>query len=161
MNKAGKRSGHTDTPLAPEGVEQAKRAGAEAQDIKIDVIISSPLTRALHTARLIAAEIGYPEEKILVDDILIERNFGELEGVTYIANEPLADVDGVETAEQIIARAEQALARLRELPHENVLVVSHGSFGRALRHHTDPATPFQDVAPPEHRLKNAAITQLV
>jgi uncharacterized phosphatase len=161
MNKAGLRSGRTDTPLASEGIEQAKQAGQEAKDLNIDLIISSPMSRAHHTAKVIAAEIGYPEDKIVLDEVLIERDFGALEGTPYVPGETLADVENIETAEAIVARAEKALARLQQLPHENILIVSHGSFGRALRHHTNPDTPFQDVAQPHHRLKNATIVRLV
>jgi uncharacterized phosphatase len=161
MNKAGLRSGRTDTPLTPEGIEQAKLAGAKAKNLQIDLVISSPLSRAHHTAKVIAAEIGYPEDKILLDEAVIERDFGALEGAVYVSGEPLEGVENIETAEAIIARAERALARLQQLPHDNILVVSHGSFGRALRHHTNPDTPFQDVAQPHHRLKNATIIELL
>jgi len=48
--------GHSETSLSELGKNQAKKAGADAKTNlpKVDVIISSPLSRAYDTAKLVA-----------------------------------------------------------------------------------------------------------
>src|SRR5215475_13120394 len=86
MSKQGLRAGAgSETPLAPEGHDQAKRAGHHAKQLAIDHIISSPQKRAHHTAQIIAREIGYPEHDIALNSLFVERHFGELEGTLWEA----------------------------------------------------------------------------
>jgi uncharacterized phosphatase len=142
MNKSGHFAGRTDTPLTDEGRAQAKAAGAKAKDLKIDLIISSPLSRARETAEILAREIAYPADKILLSDLLVERHWGDLEGQSHITVHDLDEVPNAETSTQILDRAERALRYLESLDAENILVVSHGTFGRALRHHIIEDLPF-------------------
>lgn len=145
-NKSEIWSGRTDHSLAKEGRDQARAAGLKARDLGIDLIVCSPLSRARETAEIIADQIGYPKDKILVADILKERNWGDLEGTPHNAfNHDKSDLDSVpniETAEQLVKRAEAALRTLESLDANNILVVSHGTFGRALRHHLLEDMPF-------------------
>jgi len=142
MNVDGKVSGHTDTPLVSEGRKQARQAGKKAKNLGIEYIICSPLQRAHHTAQIIAKEIGYPLEKIEVNPLFIERNFGAMEGQPY---RPDVNYDGIADAEKsdaLLARAKQAIDYLHSLPYDKILVVSHGSTSRALRHHIIKDQPF-------------------
>ena len=142
MNVSRQWSGSTDTPLTEEGRRQAKATGQEAKAHKIDYIVCSPLSRAHETAKIIAKEIGYPVKDIHINNLFVERHFGELEGQTW---DPDLDLDGIkdiETTDNILNRARLALNFLEELPYDSILVVSHGSFGRALRHHLFEDFPF-------------------
>jgi phosphohistidine phosphatase len=58
-------------PLDPEGIQQCAAIGhaLAALEVKLDVVISSPLKRAQQTAELVAREIGY-EDRIEVSDAL-------------------------------------------------------------------------------------------
>lgn len=144
MNKQNRWSGYTDTPLAAEGHEQAKNAGltAKQQGLYFDIIVSSPLQRARHTAKHIAAHVGYPHEKIVIHDLFKERHFGSLEGTNalslltgakYLLDESSIDKhEGVETLDELQKRADDAFQYLQKLEYDTVLVVSHGAFGRAL-----------------------------
>lgn len=135
--------GSSDTPLTPKGRKQAKRAGREAreQGLVFDVIISSPLSRAHDTAKLVATELGYPHDKIILHDQFIERDFGKLEGrkdlvagTKYVIDESAIDpYDGVERLHDLQARMDEFLNFLDNQPHETILVVGHGGSGRALR----------------------------
>lgn len=155
MNVAGLWAGTTETPLTEEGRKQAKAAGQAAKDLGIDYVVSSPLSRALETAQIIARQIGYPVSKIHVNDLFIERHFGELEGKTWNPDLNLDGITDIETVDTLLERAKLALAWLESLPANNVLVVSHGSFGRALRSQVLAEFPFSHP----HRLKNAEIHQ--
>lgn len=142
LNVAGRVAGVTDTPLVNEGREQAKIAGKAAKKLGIDYMICSPLSRAQETAKIIAQEIGYPEDKIEVNPMFIERDFGEREGQPYV---PDFNYDGIKDAEKLdefLSRTERAVRYLESLPYDKIMVVSHGATGRALRHHLIPHQPY-------------------
>ncbi len=146
MNTLGHFSGTTETPLTTEGRKQAKRAGKKAKDLNIDYIISSPLSRAVETAQIIAKEIGYPIDKIHTNELFIERHFGDLEGRAW---NPDLDMDGIadiETRDTVLERARLALEFLETIDADNILVVSHGSFGRALRSLFLPHIPYHQTS---------------
>lgn len=157
MNKKGVFSGRTETPLAPEGVEQSRAAGKKAKELNIDLIISSPMERAVETAALIAQEIGYPVANILISDLFMERAFGVLEGRQYKPDMDMDGVEGVETGEEILKRANEGVEYLQKLRHNNILVVSHGAIGRAMRHALNPEIPFHGSA----RFNNGEVVQLL
>ena len=80
--------GQSDQPLNAKGHEQAKAVATRLQDSVIDLVISSPLQRALETANAIAAHLNLT---VQCDDRLKERHFGVLEGEHYAnwtANHP-------------------------------------------------------------------------
>jgi len=144
LNVQGLYAGHTDTPLTDEGRAQAKKAGSDAAGLHINLIVSSPLSRALETAQIAATEIGYPVDKIIIDDRLIERNFGKLEAQTYSPHhsEDHRLEHGAETSEKLIDRMRAFLNWLEAQQADNILVVSHGSTGRALRSLVKKDFPF-------------------
>jgi len=142
-NKAGQWGGQVNPTLAPEGHEQAKAAGKAIRDqgLSFDVIVSSPLQRAHHTAQHIASHLDYPHEEIILCDLLKERSYGVMDGKPvdpivknlFKKNEVLIDdIEGVESLADFQKRADQAYAYLESLPHDTILVVGHGGFGRAL-----------------------------
>lgn len=142
LNRDKKWSGQTDTPLTAKGHEQAKLAGRDAKtrSLQFDLIVSSPLERALNTAQHIAAALGYPESQINTSDLLKERYFGQLEGTPhtfrvdslYALRESSVDKYGSESLADLQKRAETALDYLHSLDQETILVVAHSSFGRSL-----------------------------
>jgi len=153
MNVQGLRAGHINTPLTDEGRQQAKRAGRAAKRHDIDTIVCSPLARARETAEIAAKEIGLPISEIHVNALLIERDFGPLDGQPY---DPDLDLDGfsdVESFDETRERAKLALEWIKTLGGGNVLVVSHGGLGRAMRSLLKP-----DIDPSIH-LPNAEIEQ--
>lgn len=133
MNVSGHLAGTTDTPLVREGRDQAKQAGVKAKYLGIDLIVSSPLSRALETAQIVSKEIGYPVDQIHTNELLTERDFGEAEGHPWAPDLNLDGFSDIETVNSLIERAHLSLKWVNSLPGTTVLVVSHGSFGRALR----------------------------
>lgn len=143
MNVQGIWSGSTETALTSEGRAQAKKAGAEAKTLGIETIASSTMGRALETAHIVAKEIGHDPEAIHMSSLLVERHFGELEGTPY---KPDIDLDGfadIESDDELFTRAKLAIEWINSLPGDTILIVSHGSTGRAIRHLLHPATPFK------------------
>ncbi|MEV7803316.1 bifunctional RNase H/acid phosphatase [Microbispora sp. NPDC088329] len=131
-------SGLGDPSLTPTGLAQAEAAALRLsrQPYEVEVIVTSPLTRARQTAQAVAARTGLA---VLVDDDLRETDFGEWEGHTFAEIQQrwprelaawLADPDiappGGESFAATARRVEQARERIVKA-HEGraVVVVSH------------------------------------
>lgn len=78
-NIAGKNQGHTDIELNQTGFAQAQELARKLENFRFDLIISSPLKRALQTAKIIRPD------SVLCDERIKERFNGELEGRTDAA----------------------------------------------------------------------------
>ena len=70
--------GRTDAPLTELGRQQAAQLAEKTNGLGIDLIIASPLQRAVDTAKAVSRVCGAP---IATDDRLIEQNYGIYEGV--------------------------------------------------------------------------------
>jgi probable phosphoglycerate mutase len=122
-------AGQSDTPLTSLGRQQAEQAGSQAKILGIDHIISSPLSRAHDTAKIIAGIIGYPVGAIELNRLLMERGFGSATGQSWDIEGDVADrFANVETMDSVAARASLAYQYIRQLPYETILVVGHGTF---------------------------------
>ena len=72
-------------PLLAKGIQKAKKTAKYLNDsnTKVDKIMSSPAIRALETARLIAAGIGFPKEKILIEPKIYEGSINKILELIY------------------------------------------------------------------------------
>ncbi len=77
-NKAKRLQGQTDIPLNEFGIEAAEKTAKGMADIDFDLIISSPLNRAITTAKIIK---GHRDIPIEVDERIKEISFGDYEGL--------------------------------------------------------------------------------
>jgi len=66
--------------LTEKGREQIKSVGQKLKSQKIDVIFASPLIRTKDTAEIIADEIGFDKNNIIIDGRITETQTGELNG---------------------------------------------------------------------------------
>ncbi len=80
-NAKRKLQGIARVPLSAIGRAQAQATGKFLAHFPIDIIFTSPLTRAVDTAA--AIKKGHPKAKLVTDDLLLERRFGNLEGKMY------------------------------------------------------------------------------
>jgi broad specificity phosphatase PhoE len=147
-------AGRMDTPLTPHGCEQARLAGQHAGELGLDLIVASPLIRALETARIIAAEAGYPLDKIVTNDLLVERSWGSLEGQSFDSIDDPTTHPDIESEAEFKARVRAAYDYLIKLDGDSALLVGHGSFSGELRSIIDPTGDH-------HELPNAQIVQLL
>lgn len=76
-NKENRTMGWLDVPLNHTGVIQAKELASILKSIELDIIYSSPLSRALETAKIVAEATGV---NIVMNDDLREQNCGVLQG---------------------------------------------------------------------------------
>lgn len=140
-NLARRIQGSTDVPLNDTGRAQAAATGRLLARRQWDGIVSSPLSRAVETASIIAGELGLPPATTI--PAIVERNYGEAEG---LADPELAlrfpgdaPVPGRETREEVIARVLPALMDLAEAnPARALIVVSHGGVIRSVLNEVDP-----------------------
>jgi len=66
----------TPCSLIEEGIEQAKKAGEELKDKKIEYIYCSDILRTRQTAKIVAGIIGFNEDEIIYDTRLRDINWG-------------------------------------------------------------------------------------
>lgn len=140
-NSQRRIQGTTDIPLNDTGREQAARTGRLLARRDWNAVIASPLSRAFETASIIAAELGLPEPT--ADDRLVERNYGEAEGLDFAEMQRLfpgdTPVPGREKRSAIATRASRALMDIAHThPNEAVIVVSHGGLIRSVLRTVEP-----------------------
>ena len=77
LNSKHALQGRSDNPLNEAGVQQAQDAAQKLQNlgIRFDRVYSSPLVRAVQTARIVA-----PDMEPILDRRLIEMDYGPYEG---------------------------------------------------------------------------------
>lgn len=140
-NRDRRIQGSTDIPLNDTGREQARATGRLLASRHWDAVIASPLSRAFETGAIIAEELGLPRPA--TDDDLVERQYGEAEGLDYrrMAERFPGDtpVPGRESREEVLARVMPALVAIAQ-SHEDeaVIVVSHGGVIRSVLSAVDP-----------------------
>jgi len=132
--------GQTDIPLNPVGLAQAENvARIIAAEPAWDVIVSSPLSRALQTAQTIAGATGI--DPIRLEPDIRERGYGDAEGLTLEEREARwsgTDWPNLEPYEAMQLRGVAALDRIAtDHAGLRVLVVCHGGLMNAvLAYHT-------------------------
>lgn len=128
-----------DTELTEQGWAEARRAGEllVAHRILPSLIVCSELPRAIQSAEAAADVVGYSKDRIRRESLLNERLWGEAEGVPNAEIKRrwpggFDTVPGAETVETLQRRAALAAAWLRGLDADVVLVMGHGTIGRAI-----------------------------
>jgi len=129
-----RHTGHTDIPLTDTGREQARALATRFSDLELAFVLTSPLSRATESCRL--AGLG---DQAVEEPDLVEWDYGEYEGMT--TEEIRRDVPGWtvwdgaapggEDADQVGARADRVIARVREADGPGV-VFAHGHVLRVL-----------------------------
>jgi len=126
--------GSIDIPLNEAGIAQAHAAARTLTGRGIRTIVSSPLSRATHTAQIVADALGL---SVAQDPELMEVAFGVQEGQPmgswfddWLAGHRTPDE--AETFSALGERGMRAINRALRL-EAPVLVVAHGALFRALR----------------------------
>ena len=138
-NAEDRLQGQTDEPVLTEkGMEQIKLIGKELKNIEFDIIISSPLKRAIQTAEGIK-----PNSNIMIDNRLTERSYGNFEGhyrssntydIKQLWNYGLEyKEEQVESVKILFDRVYDFLNELKKKDYKRVLLVSHGGVSIAIR----------------------------
>lgn len=139
-NRENRYAGTIDVPLNEGGRNDVCHAATHIRSMKFDVVIASPLKRAIETAQILTE--GHFE--IVPSSYARERNYGILQGCAYADVEKIRPpihfikVGGdyhslnppqAETFEELRARAEAFYEYiLTHFMGRRILVVSHGVF---------------------------------
>ncbi|MBR3275654.1 MAG: histidine phosphatase family protein [Eubacterium sp.] len=130
LNHANVLQGRSDYPLNEEGIRQAEDAARMLKDVHFDHVFTSPLIRAVQTAKIIA-----PEAEPVVDERLIEMDYGPYEGMDL--KKPAPEIiaffsdfvhnpapEGMEQLDCVVARLGKFLEDIRTVSGD-ILISTH------------------------------------
>ena len=156
----------TDIPLNETGKQQAKEMAEKFRNIKIDIILASPLSRAYQTANYISKVSGVNVE---IEEGLKERSFGQMEGQTnkddcnieilldYERNYDLYDVEPVQS---FFERVGDSLNKIIEkYKGKNIVLVTHAGVTQAIDVYFNGLPKDKDVE--SKTLENCGIRKYV
>ena len=129
-NKANVLQGRSDQPLNAEGIKEAEDAAKKLGSIKFSHVYSSPLRRAVETAKILA-----PGFEPTLDERLIEMDYGPYEGADLKNPSPellkfFADFvnnpapPGMESLKCVVSRLGSFIEDIRHLSG-NILISTH------------------------------------
>lgn len=149
MNAKMLMQGRSDHPLNETGIRQAEEAAKRFADmeVKIEKVYSSPLERAVRTAKIIA-----PSAETVIDGRLIEMDYGPYEGMDL--RNPAPEVmdffedfinvpapEGMEALPDVVARLGSLLEEIKdEASEKNVLLSTHAIAMKGALEYLTPAS---------------------
>ena len=133
-SRSGRHTGLTDVPLTDAGRDQARLLRRKLDHRQFALVLSSPMSRALDTARL-----GGFGDRVEIDPELHEWNYGRYEGLTTAEIRKAVPgwtvwthpIPGGETADEVAARVDGVIARIRAASGDAALF-AHGHVLRVL-----------------------------
>ena len=142
------------------GIKQAEELSNKIKDVEFDIIISSPLIRAKHTADI----ININKKQIVYDSKIIERSCGDLSGkpleVTnrdeYWNYNTETQYGTSENIREFFDRVYNFLDELKTKDYESVLIVAHSGVSKAFSGYFDG---IQDGKFLNRGLKNCEIKE--
>jgi broad specificity phosphatase PhoE len=145
-NQTHRFQGRIDIPLNEEGKNQAHALALTLKDEPLVAIYSSPLIRAIETARFI--QKFHPLTPLIEEEGLTEMDLGEFDGMeaaywsahyqdffeTWRSNPGCLRMPGGESLQEVQVRAIDTLGRITKLypPGSTLLLCSHNFVNRAL-----------------------------
>lgn len=160
--------GRGNSPLTKDGIDRAKELRDRIKEIELDVIYTSPIERALHTANIIKGE---RQLEVITEDRLMEMCFGDYEGRKtdeVMKENPEWNIDLImhgdvslsapngENLENVRSRVKDAMDSIIEVNRgKNVLIVAHGITLKALMHY------FKDKEVNSEVMGQATLTKII
>ena len=129
--------GATNIELNEVGIKQAEELSKRINLDKIDICFCSPLKRTRQTANILLGD----KVKIIYDNMIVERGFGDYEGKPINFDLLVSQWDyklndsshNIESIQDCLLRAKKFIDKLKkEYPNKTILIISHGSFIKAL-----------------------------
>lgn len=129
------RYNFVDEDINGSGIKQAEELREKIKEIDYDIVISSPLLRALHTAKIINAK----DKKIVTDKRLVERKHGSLEGKSvnvtdrdeywnYYTNVKYGTEERIP---DLCYRVKDFIDELKTKNYKSALIVAHSGISKA------------------------------
>ena len=160
LHNAKKVYSNENEDLNEVGLQQAKKLKSKINFINYDIIISSPLIRAKHTAEI----INVKNKNIIFDDRLEERNPGDLNGkpISFTNREEYWNFNSKiqygtsENMKVFFNRVFDFLDDLKNKKYESVLIVAHSGVSKAFSAYFQGINDGKFL---EHGLKNCEIKE--
>jgi 2,3-bisphosphoglycerate-dependent phosphoglycerate mutase len=146
-NRRGIFTGRVDSKLSPEGHKHAERLAKDLARKQIDLAFTSPLTRTRETLKHIKKY--HPRMQVVVDDRLIERDYGTLSRkskqkykrehpdlyLIYHRSYNIAPPGGesMRQVEKRVLSFIKDVVNMMRRSYLNVLIVAHGNSIRPIR----------------------------
>lgn len=133
-NLLKKVQGKVNIELNETGIQQAKMTRDSLKEEKIDLILCSPLKRAIQTAEIINQERNI---RMIIDERLSERDFGEFEGMSntdfnfnaFWSYKQNLKYDKAENIKDFFRRVYNFLDNIKnEYDGKRILIVAHGGI---------------------------------
>lgn len=138
LNSNGLLRGHLDPPLDVVGLEEAEALGNEIAGFRPELVLTSPLARAMETAQAIAHHCGVTPR---VEAELIDRDYGRYAGSSseeVVAKWGSLDgAPGVESSRSVVSRARAVLDGVGG-KEKRVVLVAHEAVNTGLLSSLDP-----------------------
>ncbi len=125
-NETGRATGWNPGVLAPIAAEQAAQLLNQVKDPSFDIVITSDLSRAVESAKLMFGERFHQ----LADARLREANYGDWNGGPHHFKASLQDFieqpfPNGESYHDVELRMRDFLQELRKQPHHHIAIVAH------------------------------------
>ncbi len=146
-NKAKTLQGRSDEPLNDMGIVQAEKVGDWFREKKInfDIVYSSPLSRAIDTAKILV-----PELSPIIDRRLIEMDYGPYEGMDL--SNPLPEIvtffsdfvhnpapAGMEQLKEVVSRTGSFIdSIIEEAKEKQILISTHAIAMKGILEYLTP-----------------------
>lgn len=149
LNAEGRLRGHLDPPLDDVGRQEILRLARALGGCGLTRVISSPLRRAMDTARAVADVAGLG---VTAEGRLIDRDYGQWTGARpEDVRSQWGDLDsapGVEAVSSVEHRVRSVLDEVgQDLSAGPVLLVAHDAVNRFLLASLDPASSDAESIP--------------
>jgi broad specificity phosphatase PhoE len=140
-NRVRRFQGRSNLPLNPAGRKQVRALAEALKNKPLTAIYTSPLIRALETARLI--RVFHPSTPIFEEKGLIEMDLGEFDGMkaqdwaeqypdfrkAWNENPASVKIPGGESLEDVQDRAKETLERITRIyPSNSTILISSHNF---------------------------------
>jgi 2,3-bisphosphoglycerate-dependent phosphoglycerate mutase len=151
LNPDASGAADNDRPLSIEGRIAALKLVDDLEGQPITAVFSSPYRRAVETAEAIAAVRGL---SVRIEPDLRERRLAGtpvsddrfLDALRRARRDPTFALQGGESTEQVLKRAERALRRMTDAaPEGTVLAATHGGLISILRWHFGEEFTIEDA----------------
>jgi broad specificity phosphatase PhoE len=138
-NLLKKVQGKADIELNNKGIQQAEKTRDLLKEERIDLILCSPLMRARQTAEIINQGRN---TRMIIDDRISERDFGEFEGMSntdfefnaFWSYKQNLKYDKAENIKDFFRRVYNFLDSIKkEYAGKRILIVAHGGISIPIR----------------------------
>ncbi len=157
-NRERRLAGRSDIPLNENGIKLSKITAKALEDVEFDLCFSSPLMRAVQTAKIVLNGRLIPFKR---EPALMEIDFGDYEGVRCVDQDDniivpeygpfqmdpmnFKGMPGGESIQDVLKRAGEYFDRLISVPvyqDKTILLSTHGCYYRAFLNRLYPEPEY-------------------